>query len=744
MRNGLKKIFSRKLITLFSIVLIINFILLFFPLTNVFGFEFSFVNAILITFLSGFISISYFKKFSANSEINKELFQTLAQIGVILLTIPLVISLTHSLLGFSCSFKDGVLFYLVLTIPSYIIGLTLGLIAFSISRKFSVLVYLILFFLILSIPFLEFYLNPQIYFFNPIFGFFPGTIYDEGLSVSLILILYRFINVIFFFTVFLLLIKFLFRNKDNQKKNIVIAFALISALIFIFISPFISFSTTKNSLVKYLNKKVITEHFVIHYPNDIEEDEIKIITLHHEYYFSRLSKFFSVEVNKKIESFVFNSNIEKGRLFGSANADVAKPWLHQIYTTKDSYNKTLEHEIAHIFSASFGGGIFKVADGLNPTLIEGAAVAGSPYYDGYSIDYMASLAWKNGYRININNLFNGVSFFGQTSSLSYIYAGSFSKYLIDNYGISKFKLFYSDIDFTKIYHSALKDMTNKYYNYLANIDVKEDSSKANYYFGRKTIFQKVCPRYVSDRLKDAVTEFTHHNYKNSSKIYSEILSKTNNYYALIGYAEVSKKLNNTLKGLYKIENKLRDFINTSYYYNLQFKLADLYSLSKKTLQAKSLYKEIVKEKPNIWLQHLSSLRLILLNFSEQLNLYLNGTPTDKLVLLLELINKNNADVILPVTVRLSKIINLEYSLFIKNFISDEIVVNLKDIYTLNVLSMYMLDNFDFINAKIMIEKAARKSNDQFNNEIINYNNNKINWMSDHYSSIISKLKIYND
>ena len=190
--------------------------------------------------------------------------------------------------------------------------------------------------------------------------------------------------------------------------------------------------------------------------------------------------------------------------------------------------------------------------------------------------------------------------------------------------------------------------------------------------------------------------------------------------------------------------KLRDFINTSYYYNLQFKLADLYSLSKKTLQAKSLYKEIVKEKPNIWLQHLSSLRLILLNSSEQLNLYLNGTPTDKLVLLLELINKNNADVILPVTVRLSKIINLEYSLFIKNFISDEIVVNLKDIYTLNVLSMYMLDNFDFINAKIMIEKAARKSNDQFNNEIINYNNNKINWMSDHYSSIISKLKIYND
>ena len=105
---------------------------------------------------------------------------------------------------------------------------------------------------------------------------------------------------------------------------------------------------------------------------------------------------------------------------------------------------------------------------------------------------------------------------------------------------------------------------------------------------------------------------------------------------------------------------------------------------------------------------------------------------------LELINKNNADVILPVAVRLSKIINLEYSLFINNFMSAEIVANLKDSYTLNVLSMYMLDNFDFINAKNMIEKAEMESNNLFNNELIKYNHNKINWMSDNYNSIISQ------
>jgi len=726
------------------IIFIANILLLFFPLTNVFGFEFSFVNAVLITFLSGLISISYFKKNSDKSEVNNKSFKTFTRIGIILLLIPLVISLTNSLLGSACSLADGFLFYLALTVPSYIIGLALGLAAFSISKKLPVLIYLIIFFLILLIPLIEFYVNPQIYFFNPIFGFLPGTIYDEGLSVSLKLVLYRSANLIFFLTVFLILFKFHFINKDKLKKNIILASSLILALIFIAISPSLGLSTTKSSLVKDLNKKVVTEHFIIHYSGEIEESEIKIITLHHEYYYSKLSKYFNVEADKKIESFIFKNNSEKGRLFGSANADVAKPWLQQIYTTKDSYNKTLEHEIGHIFSASFGSGIFKVADGLNPSLIEGIAVAGSPYYDGYPIDYMASLAWKNGYRVNIGSLFSGVSFFGQTSSISYIYAGSYSKYLIDNYGMSKFKLFYKDADFTKIYDLPLKDVTDKYYNYLATINTKGDGSKANYYFGRRTIFQKVCPRHVADRLKDAAAEFAEHNFEKSFKIYSEILSKINNYYALIGYAEVSKKLNDTLKGLNKIEYKLKDFINTSYYYNLQFKLADLYSLSKRTLQADSLYKEIINEKPNIRLEHLSSLRLILLNSPGQLNLYLNGSSTDKLVLLLKLIDKNNADIILPVAVRLSEIIDLEYELFIKNFISDEIAANLKDSYTLNIVSMYMLDNFDFKNAKIMIEKAARISNGKFNNKFIKDNQDKINWMSDNFDPIVNLLRVYNN
>ncbi len=156
----LKKIIFGKFITFVSIVLIssFNIVLLFLPLTNVFGFEFSFINAILISFLSGLIIISYLKKnelITYKIITHKNSLFIIAKIGIILLIIPLIISITNSFLTQFCSFKDGLLFYLVLTVPSYIIGITLGIIAYSITKKLTLLVYLIIFLLIfLYCPFI--------------------------------------------------------------------------------------------------------------------------------------------------------------------------------------------------------------------------------------------------------------------------------------------------------------------------------------------------------------------------------------------------------------------------------------------------------------------------------------------------------------------------------------------------------------------------------------------------------------
>jgi hypothetical protein len=72
-------------------------------------------------------------------------------------------------------------------------------------------------------------------------------------------------------------------------------------------------------------------------------------------------------------------------------------------------------------------------------LIEGIAMAADPQYGENNIDFMAALAYNNGYKADLNRIYSHYNFFSQNSSLSYIYAGSFTKYLIDTYGIEKFK-----------------------------------------------------------------------------------------------------------------------------------------------------------------------------------------------------------------------------------------------------------------------------------------------------------------
>src|SRR5690606_12841719 len=150
---------------------------------------------------------------------------------------------------------------------------------------------------------------------------------------------------------------------------------------------------------------------------------------------------------------------------------------YSIYTTYDNYNTTSKHEIAHCFSAEFGEGPFKVADMVNPFLIEGLASASAPFYDENNIHFIASVAYNNNYKISIENMFGLTSFFSQVSSLSYVYAGSFSKYLIDNHGIEKFKLLYTEPDFQIVYDQSLKQLETEYFNFIKTFDTVNTEDK---------------------------------------------------------------------------------------------------------------------------------------------------------------------------------------------------------------------------------------------------------------------------
>jgi len=163
MANIFKK--NNYLIIYLFIIGVINLFLQTLPLTNVFGYEFSAINALLLSFLSGLFSIYFLKSLvKENKKFNVENYLSALRWMIFL---PFAISVINSIIFGFCSFTEGLLFYLVITFPSVIIGSAIGTATYFLVNKFRFTSYIVFYSLILFIPVLEIYFNPQIYLYNP-------------------------------------------------------------------------------------------------------------------------------------------------------------------------------------------------------------------------------------------------------------------------------------------------------------------------------------------------------------------------------------------------------------------------------------------------------------------------------------------------------------------------------------------------------------------------------------------------
>ncbi len=719
------------------ILLLVNLALLKLPLTNVFGYEFSVINSLLIVLLSGIYTI-YFSDINFGKK-NINFIPELLKSLILFLLIPFSVSVVNSAIYGFCSFTDGLLFYIVITCPSIIIGISLGLISVLIVNRFRVVLLFMLCFGILMIIAYEIYFNPQVYVFNPFIGFFPGTIYDEGISVSGKLILYRFLNLLFFGWI----ISAILRLKRNKKKRLIffIVKVLFIPVAFFLLSPYLGFSTTFRSLTNTLSKSVITEHFVIHFDKRIDTQKIKMLTLNHEYYYQELEKYFEVKLDEKIHSFIFYDNDQKKELFGSRNADVAKPWLNQIYISIGNWEHTLKHELAHCFSAKFGTGFLKLASGLNPMLIEGIAEAADGNYDDNSLHFMAAMAYNSGYDVDMKNLLSKFGFFSKASSISYIYAGSFTQYLIDNYGISKFKEYYLTGEFPKSYGLNLNNTLKEYYSFLTNSKYSYDEHQAHYYYGRRSLFQKICPRAISEQLNDGWEQLNEYDFSGAQLSFASILSKTTNYAALMGLIRTYEKQDSLSEAVNLLKSKIEFYESTSYYYNLELTLADLFAKSDNFKSADSLYKVLIKQKPNRKLNYIANTRRELVK-KDLIKKYLKGSNYDKYYILQKLKGKSIKNWSIPIMIYLSKLLDEGYAVFLEKLDKKFRVNNYSSSYAAFLISKYMLANNDFINAKKMAGFSLRYKSDKNFSVILKEQFSKTRWFLSNGDSLLNKIEIF--
>lgn len=694
-------------IILSVIQIVFSFCLINLPLTKYFSFEYSLFTGISISLLMAIYGIRTLKnkEISTYRQFNSKTF-TLASV---LFIIPFIIALINSKLSGKCPFYDGIPFYFTIGMPAIFVGRGLSILAISGHQKHPNKVLIIISLIILIIPFAEIVLNPQVYFYNPLIAYFPGNIYDESITVTSKFLVYRILNLIFFESIVLLF----FKNKVKTK-NVrlwIVSYSSILSIIFILLSPYLGFSTTQTTLNNKLHRTEFTDHFNFKFSEIISSGELEYIKKSSEYYYEELKEYYKTEPREKITAYIFSNRMDKKEIFGAGNADVAKPWLGQIYLSRESLHRTLKHEISHIFTAEFGRYIFKVADLFNPALIEGIASASDDSYDDYEIHYLVRTGDKNGYNTDIKALFAGLNFFANSSTAAYLSSGSFVKYLVDQYGINKFKNLYRDTDFGKHYGKNISKLNDEYLVYLRKNLVFGTRTRATYYFGRKGLLQKVCPRYLSNKTDEAYEHISRREFDKAKKIITDMEKSNSSWYLTYGKSICFEKLNQFEEGIKYLQEKGAMFTGTAYESILNQRRADFLVLNNEIDSARQIYRILTDTIATHRTYFAANLRILLLDNAELLKKYIRGDESVKLNILRELFLNRSEIVLIPIILDLSKTLKQPDV----NYIYDNLE-NLKISNEYDQFAVFKLAEFSLESGKKGIAKQLLKKIEDYPKE----------------------------
>ncbi|MGK7371536.1 MAG: hypothetical protein ACNS64_15100, partial [Candidatus Halalkalibacterium sp. M3_1C_030] len=213
-----------------------------------------------------------------------------------------------------CFSLHGLGFWILYPVPSVFFGLATGRLArIRDIPKGSFLTIMVLLSVAFGSLIIEFYSFPQVYFYNHVWGGWPGPIYDETVQVTMSLIYFRLL------TLFWIVLLWNIPNitKTNYAKWMVLSSVLAMALCYTKL-PELGIITPTSYLQEQLGGLRQTPHFTLYYDkNYFTEDEINLLAKEHEFYFQQISS--SLELSKypsdrKIESYLYAHPWQKKEL----------------------------------------------------------------------------------------------------------------------------------------------------------------------------------------------------------------------------------------------------------------------------------------------------------------------------------------------------------------------------------------------------------------------------------------------
>lgn len=403
-----------------------------------------------------------------------------------------------------CFSIHGLAFWLIFPLPSVYFGYAIG----RLFRLWEVpyprfITVLILLSVSIGLFLFELLNYPQVYFFNHIWGGWPGPIYDEVVKVSGSAVFFRSLTVLWA----LLLWHIPDWDHDRYARWIVGFAIVVLGLSYTQLATF-GVISPRAHLQNVLSGHESTDHFELYYDRQrYSSDEVQLLAQKHEFFYRQIADQLSLSLrdsSNKIESYLYGHAWQKKQLVGAKFTSYVPVWLtqDQLHIAKQQIESSLKHELVHVMAKEFGNELFNASWSIG--LIEGLAVA----IDGGSsrtstVDQMVVSEKPYPTAQQLQNAFSPWGFYSGRSGVNYITSGSFVQFLMANYPTSHIKKAYSTGDIAAAYPKGWQQLTTEWHRHLDSVQADSvDRQVASRIFSIPSLFEQACPHAVTEFAAD--------------------------------------------------------------------------------------------------------------------------------------------------------------------------------------------------------------------------------------------------
>jgi tetratricopeptide (TPR) repeat protein len=357
----------------------------------------------------------------------------------------------------------------------------------------------------------ELYATPAVFSYGHFFGYFPGSLYDELITIPWPLIFLRMATALALLALSLMLISH--RRPDTgalQRFALsgmwpVSTLAILAALAFLTSTAYrkqLGQATSRAHIVEALGGHHQSKRCELYVPREMRRSDVQRLADDCDFRVQQMERFFNVTQKDRIAVLAFRNAGEKKALMGAAATNIAKPWRGEIYIEAGEWpHSILAHELAHIVAGNIGMGPMRITGqffGLVPdlALVEGVAVAAawsSSAPGGLTPHQWTRAMLDLGIAPRLHDIL-GTGFLGQQKRLAYTYVGSLVRYIEDTDGPAAIRRIYMTGDIEAALSTTLDKLEAEWHEHLKLVPFPESAQAlAAFRFSGGSVLSTVCP-----------------------------------------------------------------------------------------------------------------------------------------------------------------------------------------------------------------------------------------------------------